>query len=450
MGKASKRHYVCSNCGSTSPKWVGQCVDCSSWGTVQEEFVSPNTQKHNAAIISGNILDLDDLSAHIHEDYKHLPTGINELDRILGGGLVMGGVVLIGGEPGIGKSTLLLQLAGTLNNLKLDALYVTAEESVAQIKLRAKRLKIDSTSVKLLSSNSVEDVLATLDKNPDIGVLIVDSIQTVQTSQIDSTPGTVSQVKSSAHLLISYAKRKNIVLIIVGHVTKDGQLAGPKLLEHMVDTVLYFESDPQYHFRILRSMKNRFGSVNEIGVFEMTPFGLAEIISPSEIFLSNRACHVSGTSIFAGIEGARPILVEIQALLAPSNMAIPRRSVIGWDSNRLSMILAVLAVRSKLNLMNYEVYLTVTGGLKITEPAADLAVAAALVSAAANKPINHDTIFFGEISLSGEVRKSAHIEARIKEAEKLGFATIICRSDQAAKYASIKNIEHISELQNIL
>lgn len=438
-----KKEYICVECGAKTPKWLGQCSDCLSWGSVQEETISVHSKKEHNIISSGNILDIELLD----QNYTELPrysTSIEELDRVLGGGLVPGSVILIGGAPGIGKSTLLLQLTHLANNTQ--TLYVTAEESVNQVKLRAVRLGITSAKSKIVSTNSVEDSLATLAHYPDIKLLIIDSIQTIQTSYIDSTPGTVSQVKSSAHTLINYAKKNDVILIIVGHVTKEGQLAGPKLLEHMVDTVLYFESDPQHHFRILRSMKNRFGNVNEIGVFSMTQKGLEEVKNPSEVFLSHRNQNISGTSIFASIEGVRPILVEIQALLAPSNMPMPKRSVIGWDANRLSMILAVLAVRSKLNLMNYEVYLTVMGGLKISEPAGDLAVASALISAATSKPLPHNSIFFGEISLSGEIRKSVYFESRVKESRKLGFDHIICRSDDQ----DVTNIDHISALYNLI
>jgi DNA repair protein RadA/Sms len=446
-----KKIFTCSDCGASSIKWSGQCTECLSWGTVNEEFISNNNPASknitsDFSSISGNVLDFDNLDDNFESEQSKIETNNSELNRVLGGGFVFGSIILIGGEPGIGKSTLLLQIAASMPSINVIPLYVTAEESANQIKLRSSRLGLIEPRANVVASNSVEDIISTIEKNKEIKLLIIDSIQTIQTSKIDSAPGTVSQIKTTSQMLINYAKKKDIILIIVCHITKDGQLAGPKLLEHMVDTVLYFESDSNYHYRILRSMKNRFGSVNEIGVFEMTSKGLNEIPNPSEFFISNRSVNVSGTSIFAGVEGMRPILGEIQVLLAPSNMAIPRRSVIGWDQNRLSMILAVLAVRCKINLMNHEVYLTISGGLKILEPAADLAVAAALFSAVMNKRISSDTIFFGEIGLSGEVRKSSYFEARVKESKKLGFNKIVCRSDEKG----VNSIDHIVKLKNFI
>ena len=441
-----KKQYACSTCGAISYKWLGQCIDCQSWGTVNEEAIA-DTYTNNS--LQGNILALENLD-NTYSESTRVATPINEFNRVLGGGIVAGSVVLIGGEPGIGKSTLLLQLAAQLPSIDMNSLYVTAEESVNQIKLRAFRLGVSKSRARVISTTSVQDILATVEKYDDVNVIIIDSIQTIYTRELSSAPGTVSQIKATAHTLISYAKRKNITLILVGHVTKDGQLAGPKLLEHLVDTVLYFESDQHYCFRILRSTKNRFGGVNEIGVFEMTNGGLIEIPNPSELFLNHRGAEVSGTSIFAGVEGARPLLIEVQALLAPSNMPTPRRAVIGWDTNRLSMIIAVLAVRYKLNLINYEVYLTIAGGLKITEPAADLAVAAALISAALNKPMPRNSIFFGEISLSGEIRKVAQSELRIKEAKKLKFDTVVCPYNSAKDTINVINTTHVTELKKLI
>jgi DNA repair protein RadA/Sms len=422
-----KKIFICNSCGSSYQKWQGQCVDCLEWNSIEEEAQQlSNSLSQSNIISSGNPLTLEDLSGDIYETSRII-TPISELNRVLGGGLVEGSAILIGGDPGIGKSTLLLQLAATLSQHGTKTLYVTGEESTNQVKLRATRLGIKDSKTKIITAGNVGDIISTINLNKDeIDLVVIDSIQTMFVSEISSSPGTTSQVKASAHELINYAKQNNIILLIVGHVTKEGQIAGPKLLEHMVDTVLYFEGDNTHQFRILRSMKNRFGGVNEIGVFEMRGHGLVEITNPSELFLMERDNNVPGTSIFAGIEGTRPILVEIQALICPSNMPTPRRAVVGWDQNRLAMILAVLSVRFGLNLSTYEVYLTVAGGLKITEPAVDLAVAASIISAAKNIPLPDKSIFFGEIGLSGEVRKVSHTEQRLKEAKKLGFNKAFC------------------------
>lgn len=443
-----KKQYCCQNCGSLTGKWSGQCIDCQSWGSVQEEIVHLPL----ASTRLGSSQNFDDLASEVLATIR-TNTGIDELDRVLGGGLVAGSAILIGGDPGIGKSTLLLQLASSLSSSGLGCLYVTGEESSQQIKLRATRLGISRQHAKIniLAATNIEDIIATIQAHQaQINFVIIDSIQTMSTNEISATPGTVSQIRCCAQQLISYAKHQSIMLLMACHVTKDGQLAGPKILEHMVDTVLYFEGDHNNHFRILRSIKNRFGSINEIGVFEMTSTGLRSVNNPSELFLMQRENNVSGTAVFAGIEGSRPLLTEVQALITPSNMTIPRRSVVGWDSNRLSMIIAVLSVRFGLNLSAYEVYLSVAGGLKITEPAADLAVAAALISAFSNKATINQSIFFGEIGLSGEVRKVTQGEARVKEALKLGFNRIICAGLESLKQDSIQPINHIKQLKGLI
>lgn len=440
----NKKRYICSECGSVFTKWLGQCPDCLNWNSVEEEYEA----KNSSAIKSGNVMQLEKLDNNIQENFR-ISTPINELNIVLGGGLVPGSAILIGGDPGIGKSTLLLQLAANITLSGSKSLYVTGEESINQVKLRAMRLGLASSMTNLIAASNVYDIIATIDKNKNnLDLVIIDSIQTMYVEDVSSTPGTISQIKASAHELINYAKSNHITLIIVGHVTKDGQIAGPKILEHMVDTVLYFEGDSSYQFRILRSIKNRFGGVNEIGVFEMRASGLVEITNPSELFLMDRDNNVVGSSIFAGIEGSRPVLVEVQALVSPSHMATPRRSVVGWDPNRLSMILAVLSVRYGINLANSEVYLTIAGGLKITEPAADLAVAAAIISAVKNKPIDEGTVFFGEVGLSGEIRKVSQSEQRIKEAEKLGFSQAFCNfpSDNFSSNVNIRNILHIKQV----
>lgn len=443
--KKSKKQYCCNSCGSYFSKWSGQCGECGEWNSISEEQISasavtvPNT---------GLAIPLESLQDPVKQQIRK-PTPIEELNRTLGGGLVRGAAILIGGDPGIGKSTLLLQLCASLAQSNTGCLYITGEESTEQIKLRASRLKIADNKTGLLAATNVEDILATIDEHKkNLDLVVIDSIQTVATSEVSSAPGTVSQIRASSNLLINYAKQNNITLLIACHVNKDGQLAGPKLLEHMVDTVLYFEGDHNNHFRLLRSIKNRFGGVNEIGVFEMTSTGLAEISNPSELFLMERENNVSGSAVFAGIEGSRPLLIEIQALITPTNMATPRRSVVGWDPNRLSMIIAVLAMRFGLKLGNHEVYLSIAGGLRVTEPAADLAVAAALISAAGNKPLPQGSVFFGEIGLSGEVRKVSQTDARIKEASKLGFEKMYCSTRESRNMVS--NIAHVQQLKGII
>jgi DNA repair protein RadA/Sms len=361
-------------------------------------------------------------------DSSRVDTGIGELNRVLGGGVVRGSAILIGGDPGIGKSTLLLQVICSLAGRGLEALYVSGEESANQIKMRALRLQLEKSRVKVASASSLGDIMAALvTQQPE--VVVIDSIQTIFSPELSSSAGTVSQVRFCGNELIGLAKARNIVLFIVSHVNKDGQIAGPKVLEHMVDTVLYFEGDRDYRFRIVRSIKNRFGAANEIGIFEMHDTGLCEVLNPSQLFLSTREDPVSGSVVFAGMEGSRPLLAEIQALIAPSYMPSPRRAVVGWDQNRLAMIIAVVATRFGVNLYDKEVYLNVVGGLRIDEPAADLAVAAALVSAQRDVAVARDSIFMGEVGLSGEIRMVSQIDCRIREAEKLGFRRAIVPND---------------------
>ncbi len=439
-----RKQYTCSNCGSIAPKWSGQCFDCGSWGSIYEDIEQPATATSRR---EGRELSPEILCGDVNLEHTRIITPMDELNRVLGGGLVPASAILIGGDPGIGKSTLLLQLTSDLASVGVKSLYVTGEESAEQVKLRASRLNAFGKDSYVLAATNVHDILATVDKlKSEIKLVVIDSIQTIYSDDFSSAPGTVSQIRAATHELITYAKANNIILLIVGHVTKDGQLAGPKVLEHMVDTVLYFEGDASYHYRILRSMKNRFGSVNEIGVFEMTSEGLKEVKNPSELFLMDRENNVSGISVFAGIEGSRPLLIEIQALIAPCNMVTPRRSVVGWDPNRLSMILAVLSVRYGLNLSSFEVYLSVAGGLRITEPAADLAVAAALISAASNNPLPQGSVFFGEIGLSGEVRKVTQVDARIKEATKLGFSNIYSALHPHNPATKVNAISHVRQL----
>ncbi|AFE50194.1 DNA repair protein RadA [Rickettsia prowazekii str. GvV257] len=440
-----KKYYICSNCANISNKWSGQCFDCGVWGSIVEEII--NTNK---SIIKGSKQTFDKLSCNVSEQLR-IPTPICELNRVLGGGLVLGSAILIGGEPGIGKSTLLLQLTASNFESEMRCLYITGEESLDQIKLRAIRLNITNYNTAILAATNLEDIIASIDdNNNNIDLVVIDSIQTITTKELSSPPGTVSQIRTCANELVNYSKQNNIIILLSCHVTKDGQIAGPKILEHLVDTVLYFEGDHNNHFRILRSYKNRFGGVGEIGVFEMSNSGIIEVTNHSELFLIKREHNVVGTSIFAGIEGSRPLLMEVQALIVPSNMVTPRRSAVGWDANRLSMILAVLSSRIGLNLANYEIYLSIAGGLKIADPASDLAVAASLISAATSIPLPEHSVFFGEISLSGEIRKTAKAETRIKEAVKLGFNKVICSKLENLTYDFIFPCAHLQELKEII
>ena len=416
-----KNQYICQSCGTIHPRWAGQCDGCSEWNTITEQAIE-STAPLGAKVrrAQGKTIDFVPLKGKA-EKTPRTQSDITEFDRVTGGGLVDGSVILIGGDPGIGKSTLLLQVTANLSR-KVKVAYISGEESIDQVRMRAGRLGIDDTPVQLASITSVSDIVATMDATDAPQVIVVDSIQTMFVDAIESAPGTVSQVRASAQELIRMAKKKNICVLIVGHVTKEGNIAGPRILEHMVDTVLYFEGERGHQFRILRGVKNRFGATDEIGVFDMTEQGLAEVPNPSALLLENRNTSIPGTVVFAGVEGTRPLLVEIQALVSPSHLATPRRAVVGWDVNRLHMILAVLESRAGVSLVGNDIYLNVAGGLRITEPAADLAVAIALVSAVTNTPIDKDAICFGEMGLTGEIRSVSQTETRLKEAEKLGFA----------------------------
>jgi len=415
----AKSQFICQSCGTSHSKWSGKCDGCGDWDTLVEEAVEGSVPK-GMSKGKGSVVNLSRLDETLDTPPRYA-TGMTELDRVLGGGLVQGGAVLIGGDPGIGKSTLLLQLVSALAKNGHRAMYFSGEESMAQIQMRAVRLGLADAPVELGTVNSVRDILGSLDSSGKVDVVIIDSIQTMFVDNIDSAPGTVSQVRASANELVRYAKKRNIAMILVGHVTKDGQIAGPRVLEHMVDCVLYFEGERGHVFRILRTVKNRFGATDEIGVFEMMGSGLQEVANPSSLFLSERDEAVSGSAVFAGMEGTRPVLSEIQALVSNSNMATPRRAVVGWDNARLAMVLAVLESRAGVKFSDREVYLNVTGGLKIAEPAADAAVAAALLSAVFDTALPSSSVFFGEVGLSGEVRAVSRQPLRMKEAEKLGF-----------------------------
>ncbi len=422
MAKPQRNTFVCQSCGAIATKWSGKCVSCGEWNTITEEVDATAVPGSGLVKTSkGRSVTLESLSGS-SEEAPRLPTGIAELDRVTGGGIVPGSALLIGGEPGIGKSTLLLQLAASLAQAGRRALYFSGEEAAAQVRLRAARLGLAGAPVDLASETNLSNILATLDDGRRADLVVIDSIQTLWADALEAAPGTVSQVRAATQSLIRYAKAKGSALLLVGHVTKDGQIAGPKTIEHMVDTVLYFEGDRGHPFRILRAVKNRFGATDEIGVFEMAGSGLVEVANPSALFLGDRDTESPGAAVFAGMEGTRPLLVEIQALVSPSSLGTPRRAVVGWDSNRLNMLLAVLEARCGISLATHDVYLNVAGGLKIAEPAADLAAAAALLSSFSGVPLQSDHVFFGEISLSGAVRAASHMVPRLKEAQKLGFS----------------------------
>jgi DNA repair protein RadA/Sms len=418
--------FVCQNCGAVFGRWQGKCDSCGEWNTIAEESAGVQSPAIGPGRPGrkGRLFALEPLAGQAHEAPR-LSSGIAELDRVTGGGFVRGSALLVGGDPGIGKSTLLIQAAAALAQSGHRAIYISGEEAVAQVRLRAERLGLSAAPVELAAETSVEDIVATLGQGKTPRLVIIDSIQTMWTDIAESAPGTVTQVRASAQVLIRFAKRSGATVILVGHVTKDGQIAGPRVVEHMVDAVLSFEGEGAQQFRILRAVKNRFGPTDEIGVFEMTGAGLREVSNPSQLFLSERDRGTPGTAVFAGIEGTRPLLVEIQALVAPTSLGTPRRAVVGWDPNRLSMVIAVLEAHCGVRLSSHDVYLNVAGGLRIVEPAADLAVAAALVSSLANAPLPADAVYFGEISLSGVVRPVAQTAARLKEAHKLGFARAV-------------------------
>jgi len=426
LPKKSTKQYVCQSCGAVFPKWQGKCDACEEWNTIVEESsTGDGFSNFNPKRSKGNIIEFVPLSG-AEEHLNRMSTGIKELDRVSGGGLVSGSVILVGGDPGIGKSTLLLQACAQIANkyANKDVFYISGEEAIDQVRLRAKRLGLDKSPVKLASSTEIKDIVTTLDK-ANASVVVIDSIQTMYLDEVEATPGSVSQVRACSYELIKLAKKKGFTLFLVGHVTKQGSLAGPRVLEHMVDTVLYFEGERGHHFRILRAVKNRYGATDEIGVFEMQDQGLVEVDNPSALFLAERQGNISGSCVFAGIEGSRPLLVEIQALVSPTSYASPKRAVVGWDANRLSMVLAVLEARCGVNLSSQDIYLNIAGGLKITEPAADLAVAMAVMSSLNNKPLPADMVIFGEIGLSGEIRAVSQPSLRLKEAQKLGFNSSI-------------------------
>jgi DNA repair protein RadA/Sms len=420
MGKSAAT-YVCQSCGSAAPKWSGKCEACGGWNTIVEEGAPPPIGAGAGRRVKGRRFALEDLKASDAAPERRA-TGIAELDRVTGGGLVPGSALLVGGDPGIGKSTLILQALGKYAQSGARAVYISGEEALAQVRMRGSRLGLSDSPLQLGAATNVEDILATLESGPVPGIVAIDSIQTLWTGALDAAPGTIAQLRTASFDLVRWAKASGAALLLVGHVTKDGQIAGPKAIEHLVDAVLYFEGERGHHFRVLRAVKNSFGATDEIGVFEMTGTGLSEVANPSALFLGDRSHAAPGTAVFAGLEGTRPLLCEIQALVSATAYGTPRRAVVGWDTGRLAMILAVLDARASIGIGAADVYLNVAGGLKIGEPAADLAAAAALISSLTGQALPEGAVFFGEIALSGDVRPVPQAEARAKEAAKLGFS----------------------------
>lgn len=443
MAKSSSA-FTCTACGAAHKKWAGRCDACGAWNTIIEEAPLSQGPGRGLGAHKGRAVPLSGLSTTEPPPPRAL-SGMDELDRVLGGGLVPGSALLVGGDPGIGKSTLLLQAAAAFARRGQNAIYFSGEEASAQVRMRAVRLGLADAPMRLGAETNLRDILTTLDaERPDVAV--IDSIQTLWSDTVEAAPGSVAQVRAAAHELVTFAKSRGVAVILVGHVTKDGQIAGPRVVEHMVDCVLYFEGERGHQFRILRSVKNRFGPSGEIGVFEMTGAGLAEVANPSALFLSERGQPIAGSAVFAGIEGTRPVLTEVQALVAPSTLASPRRTVVGLDSGRVSTILAVLEARCGIPFAGLDVFLNVAGGMKVAEPAADLAIAGALLSAREDNPLPPDAVLFGEISLSGALRPVAQAENRLKEAQKLGFSQAILPDASRVEGASGMALRRITDL----
>lgn len=439
MAKAKKSVFFCQNCGHEESKWLGQCPMCKEWNTFAEEKVT--TVKASGTKERGEVQAVTLSSVSTDED-ERMKTGFAELDRVLGGGIVPGSLVLVGGDPGIGKSTLLLQVCQKLSSMNKKILYISGEESLKQIKLRANRMGEFSENLYLLCETNLELIRGVIERQkPDM--VVIDSIQTMYNEEVGSAPGSVSQVRESTNVLMQLAKGMNIAVFIVGHVTKEGTVAGPRVLEHMVDTVLYFEGDRHASYRILRGVKNRFGSTNEIGVFEMRKEGLVEVENPSEFMLSGKPENASGSVVACAMEGTRPMLMEIQALVCKSNFGMPRRTAAGIDYNRVNLLMAVLEKRIGLPLSNYDAYVNIAGGIRMNEPAVDLGIVMAVASSYKNKPIAEDTIMFGEVGLSGEVRAVTMPEQRVAEAKKLGFKTCVIPEVSVKTVGKVTGIEII-------
>jgi len=438
----AKTHFVCQSCGYQAPKWLGKCPGCQAWNTfIEELIVEEKVPERDILGLESEAIPMP-ITGIVPEERGRLRTGIKEFDRVLGGGIVYGSVVLIGGDPGIGKSTLLLQAMNGLASKGEKVLYISGEESLQQTKIRADRLGISSEGLFVVSETSLEKILQDIQTLRPSAV-VVDSIQTIYCSDLPSTPGTITQVRESSSRLIYLAKHLSLPVFLIGHVTKEGFIAGPKVLEHMVDTVLYVEGETHYSFRILRAIKNRFGSTNEIGVFEMKDSGMLEVVSPSELFLSERTQATSGSAVIASMEGSRPILVEIQALVIPTHYGVPRRTAQGVDVNRVSLLVAVMEKRLGIHLLNQDIFLNLTGGIRVEEPGADLGVVASITSSVKNQPIALDWVIFGEVGLSGEVRGINRSEVRVKEAVRLGFQHVLLPRQNREKMKGIKGIDLI-------
>jgi len=442
----TKIKYICSNCGYDSLRWIGKCPECDSWNSFVEEIVETSPRKSNIAKSKFSYNQILDISANEEDRIK---TGIAEFDRVLGGGIMPGSVILLGGDPGIGKSTIAMQAAASI---KEKVLYVTGEESEKQIKLRSSRLKIKSDSFYVQAETELSNILGAI-KEISPAVVIIDSIQTTYRSELENSPGTITQIRECAAMLMEEAKKNQYSVIIIGHVTKEGMIAGPKILEHMVDTVLQFEGETNHSFRILRAQKNRFGSTNEIGVFEMHEDGLIEVTNPSELFLSEREKQTPGSVVTSSIEGSRPILLEVQALVTPSSFGYPQRVSNGFDQKRLSILLAVLEKRAGVRASVNNVFINVAGGIRVFEPAADLAVCVSIASSLADKVVDNQTIIIGEVGLGGEIRSVGYIEKRIAEANKLGFKTAVVpignlkslKQSDSIKIISVENVKDAIE-----
>ena len=437
--KSPKTVYTCQSCGYQVPKWMGKCPECGKWDSLLEETLSPASAGSGPVADAASPVPIDAVSA---EDEQRRLTGIAELDRVLGGGLVSGTMILIGGDPGIGKSTLMLQALSGLAAGGRTVLYVSGEESVRQLRIRSRRLSAMASSLYVVSEVNVSAILDMVEKwKPD--VLVVDSIQTMFHPELTSAPGSVSQVRESAMRLMLMAKRSGIPTFLVGHVTKDGAIAGPRLLEHMVDTVLYFEGERSHVFRILRAVKNRFGSTNEIGVFEMKDTGLAEVANPSAVFLSERSSETAGSVVTPAMEGTRPILVELQALASSTSFGTPRRTILGLDANRVALLVAVMEKKLGMHLLGHDIFMNVAGGVKIDEPAVDLGIVSAVASSFLDRPVAEATVVFGEVGLTGEVRAVGQVETRVSEARKLGFKRCVVPGSNLKRLPEISGIELI-------
>jgi DNA repair protein RadA/Sms len=436
--KKDKFIFQCQACGHQVPKWMGQCPECGAWDTFTEERLLSNSRSvSRPAQLQIKPVAMDSIEL---EEAKRIQTGIDEFDRVLGGGIVAGSLILIGGDPGIGKSTLMLQVLSKLSDQGKKTLYISGEESINQIKLRGKRLLAEGSNMFVAAQTDLNTILALAQKEK-YDACVIDSIQTVFNPEASSTPGSVTQIREASMEFMKLSKGKGIPIFLVGHVTKVGAIAGPRIMEHMVDTVLYFEGDKSHVFRILRSVKNRFGSTNEIGVFEMKTTGLEQVPNPSAVFLSERFPNAPGSVVAASMEGTRPILIEIQGLASTSGFGTPRRTVLGLDQNRVALIISVMEKRLEMNISGLDIFMSVAGGVKVTEPAADLGIATALASSFFNKPINDNTVLIGEIGLTSEIRAVAHIESRIKEASKMGFSQCIVPNNAIKQISKIKNIK---------